>query len=64
MLRLAFPYSPWKITYFTPVALEILNFKCKRQHLSLRNLVLLCAWEDAEAGHIESILYILAIWGL
>ena len=47
MLRLVFLYSPWKSTYFTPVDLEMLNFKCKRQHLKFRDSVLFYAWEDA-----------------
>ena len=33
--------------YFTPVDLEILNFKFMRQDLKLRNSVLFYKWEDA-----------------
>ena len=34
--------------YFTPANLEILNFKPRRQHFKLRNLVLFYVWEDAK----------------
>ena len=33
--------------YFTPVGLEILNFKFIRQDLKLINLALFYVWEDA-----------------
>ena len=33
--------------YFTPVGLEILNFKFTRQDLKLINLALFYVWEDA-----------------
>ena len=35
-----------KSVHFTPVGLEISNFKPKRQQLKLRNLVLFYVWED------------------
>ena len=35
--------------YFTPVDLEMLNFKSMRQDLKLRNLVLFYVWEDSGA---------------
>ena len=35
--------------YFTPVDLEMLNFKSMRQDLKLRNLVLFYIWEDSGA---------------
>ena len=47
MLKLVFLCSSWKSVYFTPVDLEILNFKHERQHLKLKNLVLFYAQEGA-----------------
>ena len=50
MLRLVFFCSFWKNAHFTPVDLEIMNFKHKRQHLKLRNLPLVYARGRKDPG--------------
>ena len=52
MLRLVFFCSSWKNAYFTPVDLEIMNFKLKKQHLKLRNLPMFYAWEEKTLENI------------
>ena len=52
MLRLVFFCSSWENAYFTPVDLEIMNFKLKKQHLKLRNLPIFYAWEEKTLENI------------